>query len=80
MFYALDAFNIRQDQEIQTARKRLQDLLLSTNLPTLNRTNLLLGGRIREEDSPGNYRLVEGPAGWELRWYDDRGAEHRYDR
>ncbi|HNQ89717.1 MAG TPA: DUF2330 domain-containing protein [Verrucomicrobiota bacterium] len=80
LFYALDAFNIRQDQEIQTARKRLQDLLLSTNLPTLNRTNLLLGGRIREEDSPGNYRLVEGPAGWELRWYDDRGAEHRYDR
>ena len=38
--------------------------------------NLLLGGSIREEDSPGNYTLRETEAGIGFITYDAQGAEH----
>ena len=38
--------------------------------------NLLLGGPIREEDSPGNYTLRETASGLEFVTYDAQGAEH----
>ncbi len=38
--------------------------------------NLLLGGKIHEEDSPGNYTLRETDDGLEYVTYDAQGAEH----
>jgi hypothetical protein len=38
--------------------------------------NLLLGGRVREEDSPGNYTFRETASGLEFVTYDAQGAEH----
>jgi hypothetical protein len=38
--------------------------------------NYLLGGRIREEDSPGNFTLRENDGQLEIVAYDAQGAEH----
>ncbi len=38
--------------------------------------NPLLGGRVREEDSPGNYTFRETASGLEFVTYDAQGAEH----
>lgn len=37
--------------------------------------NILLGGVIREEDSPGNYMIRPVTNGYEFIWYDANGAE-----
>jgi hypothetical protein len=37
--------------------------------------NMLLGGVIREEDSPGNYVIRQTTNGFEFLWYDGNGAE-----
>ncbi|MBC8097734.1 MAG: DUF2330 domain-containing protein [Akkermansiaceae bacterium] len=37
--------------------------------------NILLGGSIREEDSPGNYGIRQSTNGFEFFWYDGNGAE-----
>lgn len=37
--------------------------------------NFLLGGSIREEDSPGNYVIRQSTNGFEFLWYDSNGAE-----
>ena len=42
--------------------------------------NLLLGGRVREEDSPGNYTFRETADGLEYVTYDAQGAEHVFGR
>jgi hypothetical protein len=50
--------------------------VLSEDLPDLperDRRNLFLGGRIREEDSPGNYTVREREAGVEIIGYDATG-------
>ena len=41
-----------------------------------NLDNYLLGGRIREEDSPGNFTLRENGNQLEFVTYDAQGAEH----
>ncbi len=41
--------------------------------------NVLLGGAIREEDSPGNYVLRQSTNGVEFLWFDENGGEHRGD-
>jgi hypothetical protein len=38
--------------------------------------NFLLGGRVREEDSPGNYTFRQTASGLELVSYDAQGTEH----
>lgn len=43
--------------------------------PSPSWTNLLLGGPIREEDSPGNYTLRDTPEGVEILGYDTAGAQ-----
>jgi hypothetical protein len=42
--------------------------------------NLLLGGSIHEEDSPGNYVIRQTTNGFEFIWFDAYGAEHSMDR
>jgi hypothetical protein len=42
--------------------------------------NLLLGGSIREEDSPGNYVLRPSGNDVEFIWFDADGAEHGLER
>ena len=37
--------------------------------------NFLLGGSIREEDSPGNYVIRQSTNGFDFLWYDGNGAE-----
>ena len=39
--------------------------------------NVLLGGVMREEDSPGNYVIRQSADGFEFIWYDANGAEQR---
>ena len=48
--------------------------------PKLTAENLLLGGPIREEDSPGNYVLRESTNGVEFVWFDADGGEHNLER
>jgi hypothetical protein len=42
--------------------------------------NPLLGGPVREEDSPGNYVLRETTNGVGFFWFDVDGGEHSADR
>lgn len=44
--------------------------------PRLVEENFLLGGPVREEDSPGNYLLRQNTNGVEFVWFDANGAEH----
>jgi len=44
--------------------------------PSLTEHNLLLGGPVHEEDSPGNYILRQSTNGVEFFWFDADGAEH----
>lgn len=53
-------------------RTRVGDHLAAKRTP-----NRLLGGQMREEDSPGNYTLRQSPDGIELRIYDHSGYETR---
>lgn len=41
----------------------------------LRTNNMLLGGMIREEDSPGNYIIRPTKDGFEFVWFDGNGAE-----
>ncbi len=43
--------------------------------PEINTNNVLLGGLIHEEDSPGNYIIRELTNGYRFIWYDGNGAE-----
>ena len=54
-------------------RERLRDHLAVGRIP-----NRLLGGQMREEDSPGNYTLHESPVGIELRAYEHSGDYTRW--
>jgi len=38
--------------------------------------NVLLGGQIHEEDSPGNYKIRKSTNGFEFVWFDADGGEH----
>lgn len=38
--------------------------------------NIYLGGRTRDEDSPGNYQVRQSPMGFEFVWFDVDGGEH----
>jgi hypothetical protein len=42
--------------------------------------NILLGGKIREDDSPGNYQIRQTTNGFEFLWFDRDGGEHVYDK
>ncbi len=42
---------------------------------SMKTNNLLLGGGIREEDSPGNYVIRQTTNGFEFLWFDGNGAE-----
>ena len=44
--------------------------------PKLTEQNLLLGGAVREEDSPGNYILRQSTNGVDFVWFDADGGEH----
>jgi hypothetical protein len=41
--------------------------------------NVLLGGSIREEDSPGNYVVRQTTNGFEFVWFDRNGGDHTLD-
>ncbi|HLP78186.1 MAG TPA: DUF2330 domain-containing protein [Candidatus Paceibacterota bacterium] len=43
--------------------------------PQRNKENLLLGGQIHEEDSPGNYVIRQGTNGFEFVWFAADGSE-----
>jgi hypothetical protein len=66
-----------------TARAVLANLAIYLSAPKSGResltnvvANLLLGGSMHEEDSPGNYTLRETATGLEYVTYDAEGAEH----
>lgn len=42
---------------------------------SMKTNNFLLGGGIREEDSPGNYVIRQTTNGFEFLWFDGNGAE-----
>ena len=50
---------------------------IENSYPKLTEQNYLLGGRVREEDSPGNYLLRLGTNGVELVWFDASGGERQ---
>jgi len=41
--------------------------------------NSLLGGKIYQEDSPGNYVIRQTTNGFEFFWFDSYGAKHSID-
>lgn len=53
---------------------------IQNRMPELTEQNLLLGGPIREEDSPGNYILRQGTNGVGFFLFDANGGEHGLDR
>ncbi len=52
----------------------------ATLKPDLITDNILLGGKIREEDSPGNYLIRQTTNGFEFFWYDRDGGVHALDK
>ena len=54
-------------------------IAIPNTIPPNVRTNVLLGGLIHEEDSPGNYVLRDRTNGLEVLWYDFAAAEQRFD-
>jgi hypothetical protein len=48
----------------------------TTQEPKLITDNILLGGKIREEDSPGNYLIRQTTSGFQFFWFDRDGGEH----
>jgi hypothetical protein len=61
------------------AEARVKFKIIQVDYPKLNQ-NLLLGGQLREEDSPGNYILRTGTNGVEFIWFDADGGEHSLDK
>lgn len=61
--------------ESRAALKKIQN-----SMPELTEQNFLLGGPIREEDSPGNYILRQSTNGVEFFLFDASGGEHSLDR
>lgn len=61
--------------EARAALKKIQN-----SNPKLVEENPLLGGPVREEDSPGNYVLRETTNGVGFFWFDVDGGEHSADR
>ena len=60
-----------------TPPKSLAEARQTVEEMALPRTeNFLLGGKIREEDSPGNYLLRSTESGFEFVWFDADGGEH----
>jgi hypothetical protein len=53
---------------------------IESSYPKLTEQNYLLGGRVREEDSPGNYILRQSTNGVEFVWFDAGGGEHFQDK
>jgi hypothetical protein len=49
---------------------------IENQYPQLTEQNLLLGGAVREEDSPGNYLLRQSTNGVDFVWFDADGGEH----
>jgi hypothetical protein len=71
------ASHLMEIQDGATAEKVRQELKDYLTRPGPNSwDNELSGGAIREEDSPGNYRLGESAAGIEFIGYDAAGAPH----
>jgi hypothetical protein len=62
-----------------TATELRSALANPANVPVKFRTNLILGGPIREEDSPGNYVLRDGANGLEILYYDYAASEQKLD-
>jgi len=56
------------DASLAEVREAVEERLLKKRL-----RNRLLGGNVREEDSPGNYTIHKTPAGIVLRTYDLAG-------
>ena len=57
--------------EARIAIKKIVD-----SFPRLTEKNLLIGGPVREEDSPGNYILRQSSNGVEIVCFDADGGEH----
>ena len=77
-FNLRDLAVVADKQRVGNAPPSLEEArtLLSGDLPDLwkgARHNAILGGEIREEDSPGNYTLRETERGLEMLGYDATG-------
>ena len=73
------ALNPAGPQPTATISEVRSALTNPTNLPPRLRSNQVLGGPIRQEDSPGKYVVREGTNGVEVLCYDYDDAEHRLD-
>lgn len=66
------SYPTNQPVDLESVRKHVSHLLAQGDSRWTK--NVLLGGLIREEDSPGNYTLRETPEGVEILGYDATGA------
>lgn len=67
---------VTQSEWTDTAPQTLLDARRAVTFENGMRTNnILLGGLIREEDSPGNYVIRQSTNGFEFLWFDGNGAE-----